>query len=190
MKLNLGCGGDRRDGWLNVDAWPGCAPDLVHDLEALPWPWADDTADEILMSHVLEHLGRDRAVYVGIVKEVHRVLRPGGLWTVTVPHPRHDFFLWDPTHVRPVTPEGLAMFDQRRNLEDRRRGAANSPLGLMHGVDFRIEAMTHDLDAAWQARLRAGTTTMAEVQAAARSQFNVIEQTTVRLRAMKPPRGA
>ena len=42
MKLNPGCGGDRRDGWLKVGAWPGCAPDPVHDLGALPWPWADE----------------------------------------------------------------------------------------------------------------------------------------------------
>ena len=140
------------------------------------------------MPHVLEHPGHDPAVCVGIVQEVQRVLRPGALWTVTVPHPRHDLFLWDPARVRPVTPVWLAMFDQRRDREDRRRGAANSPLGPMHGVDFRIEAMTYDRDAAWQARLRAGTTTMAEVQAAARSQFDVIEQTTVRLRATKPPR--
>lgn len=190
MKLNLGCGSDRREGWINVDGWAGCAPDLVHDLETLPWPWPDDSADEILMSHVLEHLGQVPDVYLGIVKETYRVLKPDGLWTVTVPHPRHDFFLWDPTHVRPVTAEGLAMFDRQRNLADRRRGAANSPLGLMTGVDFRIETTTHQLDTVWQARLKAGRATMEEVQAATRSQFNVIEQTTIRLRAVKPPRGA
>ena len=190
MKLNLGCGSSHRDGWTNVDRWAGCRPDVVHDLEVLPWPWPDDTADEILMSHVLEHLGQDPAVYVGIVKEVYRVLRLDGTWTVTVPHPRHDFYLWDPTHVRPVTAEGLSMFDRQRNLEEQRRGAANTPLGLMSAVDFQIVTVTHQLDAAWRTRLQAGQTTMEDIQAAARSQFNVIEQTTIRMRAVKPPREA
>ena len=58
LKLNLGCGKRRREGFINVDSQPGCQPDLVLDLEALPWPWADDSVDEVDLIHVLEHLGQ------------------------------------------------------------------------------------------------------------------------------------
>lgn len=63
MRLNPGCGYDRREGYLNVDRRGACEPDLVLDLEALPWP--ADSADEILLKHTLEHLGRDPETHVG-----------------------------------------------------------------------------------------------------------------------------
>ena len=41
LKLNLGCGQNPRDGYLNVDKY-GSA-DLTCDLEAFPWPWPDNS---------------------------------------------------------------------------------------------------------------------------------------------------
>src|SRR5262245_14771360 len=110
MRLNLGCGFDQRAGFLNVDKMPACRPDLVVDLEALPWPWPDDAADEVVLRHTLEHLGQSPELYLGIVKELWRVCRNGATVSITVPHPRHDNFLGDPTHVRAVTPQGLELF--------------------------------------------------------------------------------
>ena len=63
MRLNLGCGYNKREGFVNVDSSPHCAPDLIHDLEEFPWPWADSSIDEILMVYVLEHLGATTEVY-------------------------------------------------------------------------------------------------------------------------------
>jgi hypothetical protein len=42
LKLNLGCGYTRMDGYVNVDVSAACNPDLVADLEEVPWPWAND----------------------------------------------------------------------------------------------------------------------------------------------------
>jgi predicted SAM-dependent methyltransferase len=57
VKLNLGSGGEPREGYLNIDKNP-CAPgvDVVHDLDQYPWPFESEVADEILMEHCLEHL--------------------------------------------------------------------------------------------------------------------------------------
>ena len=33
MKLNLGCGFDKREGWLNVDSFAECQPDQFLDIE-------------------------------------------------------------------------------------------------------------------------------------------------------------
>ena len=115
MRLNLGCGDKRMPGWRNVDKIAMCNPDEVVDLERLPWPWPDDSVEEILLSHVLEHIGQTPDVYLGIIKEIYRVCRDGAKITIVVPHPRHDHFLQDPTHVRVVTPEGLNMFSQAAN---------------------------------------------------------------------------
>ena len=36
MKLNLGCGKDYRDGWVNVDFYDDSTCDIKHDLEVFP----------------------------------------------------------------------------------------------------------------------------------------------------------
>src|SRR6185312_513515 len=90
MKLNLGCGQNKVEGYLNVDKYAACAPDRVVDLEAFPWPFPDASVDEILLTHVLEHLGRETETFFGIMRELHRVLKPGGKVQIRVPHPRSE----------------------------------------------------------------------------------------------------
>lgn len=186
MKLNLGCGSDRRPGWVNVDKYPAAEPDQVVDLERLPWPWPDDAAEAVLLRHVLEHLGRDTEVYLGIVKELWRVCRPGATVEIVVPHPRHDSFLNDPTHVRPVTPAGLQMFSRAENRKWQAAGHANTPLGLYLGVDFALEKVDMTPDEPWRTQLRQGKITADDLSRAMRRFNNVILETTVILRAVKP----
>lgn len=110
--LNLGCGGktSARDGVINIDwsislrlkqhGWSrrliplllrgdrlkrfNALPDniLVHDL-ARGIPFATDSVDAVYHSHVLEHL--DRSTAPGFLREVHRVLKPGGVHRIVVP---------------------------------------------------------------------------------------------------------
>jgi predicted SAM-dependent methyltransferase len=136
LRLNLGCGMNRLDGFVNVDRHG--EPDLLRDLEVLPWPWADDSVCEVLLKHVLEHLGRDPVVYLGIMKELYRVCHDGATIRVIVPHHRHDFFCHDPTHVRAVTAEGMNLFSQRLNREWIAKGFSHSPLGIHLGIDFEL----------------------------------------------------
>jgi SAM-dependent methyltransferase len=83
IRLNLGCGNDRRDGYINVDILGG---DLQVDLRKFPWPWMDNYADEVLMINVLEHMPDTQAA----VEEVRRVLKPGGRFVGRVPHCRSN----------------------------------------------------------------------------------------------------
>ena len=84
IRINLGCGRDHRPGWVNVDGRPPA--DRIMDLNAHPWDLEDDTADYILMSHVLEHLVDP----TGAIREAWRILRGDiGILEVLVPHHRH-----------------------------------------------------------------------------------------------------
>lgn len=94
-RLNLGCGTDIRSGWVNLDSSPGIpGVDVVHDLDQLPLPFADGTFEYILAQDVLEHL----ADPVATLRELHRILKPGGRLRIRVPHftSRNNFI--DPTH--------------------------------------------------------------------------------------------
>jgi predicted SAM-dependent methyltransferase len=62
------------------------------------------------LNHVLEHLGRDTEIYFGIIKEIYRVIIPDGKVIIVAPHPRHDDFINDPTHIRMITPEHMTPF--------------------------------------------------------------------------------
>lgn len=187
MRLNLGCGQDKRKDWINVDKIAAAEPDEVVDLEELPWPWPDSSVDEVAMKHVLEHLGAETEVYLGIVAELWRVCRPDAKVQIIVPHPRHDTFLGDPTHVRPITPQGLELFSQRRNREWAKKGNANTPLGLYLGIDFELENVDMVPAAGWRERLLRQEITMDDLMRAEGMYNNVILEIHIVLRAVKKP---
>ena len=188
-KLNLGCGDDRRTGYWNVDKYAAAAPDEVVDLERLPWPFADGSADEVVLHHVLEHLGRDSDTFLGILKELYRVCAPGGLVRITVPHPRHQDFLQDPTHVRPIVPELFLHTSLAINEQWRQQRRPGTPLARYLGLDFTIVSVDQRLDPHWRAWLAADPARQQEIDQIARSNNNVVQEVEVVLRAEKPFRG-
>jgi hypothetical protein len=186
MRLNLGCGYRKLPAFINVDSAPGCQPDQVVNLETLPWPWPDNAVDEVYLSHVLEHLGADSATYLGIIKELWRVCKPDARITVIVPHPRSDNFITDPTHVRPITPAGLSLFDQTINRQQIAAGDATTPLGLHLGVNFVVENTQVAILEPWATRFNLGEVSEADMQLALTSFYNVLGDLTITLRAVKP----
>jgi SAM-dependent methyltransferase len=76
VKINLGCGRFAMTGYDNRDRGLG--------HEAYPLPDADNSADEIRASHILEHFpcGQIQSVLADWV----RVLKPGGMLKIAVPN--------------------------------------------------------------------------------------------------------
>jgi predicted SAM-dependent methyltransferase len=81
MKIHLGCGNRKLDGYVNVDARPDAAADEVADVGALPFP--DGSVALIYACHVLEHVPRPDLA--GVLAEWRRVLRPDGTLRLAVP---------------------------------------------------------------------------------------------------------
>jgi SAM-dependent methyltransferase len=56
LRLDLGCGNAKREGFVGLDSMPGPAVDHVLDLTVDPLPFPDDSVDEVFSAHFLEHI--------------------------------------------------------------------------------------------------------------------------------------
>lgn len=110
-RLNVGCGRDVIEGWINLDSVARPGVDIVCDLEAVrehPIPLPDDSVDEFLLAHVIEHLGDS----LGLMQELWRIARPGASAVLRVPHGGSDDAWEDPTHRRAFFTGSFGFFSQ------------------------------------------------------------------------------
>jgi hypothetical protein len=184
MKLNLGCGFKKLPGYVNVDLSSVCEPDQVFDLENTPWPWENDSVEEIMLDNVLEHLGQTSQAYLAIIKELYRICQAGAKISIKVPHHRHDSAVSDPTHVRMVTVSEMNLYDREKNLEWRKAGIANTPLALYLGVDFKLQDVSYQVDPQFSALVQTPEGRQ-EFQHLVQHQNNVVESVSMVLVAQK-----
>jgi len=81
VKVNLACGSLIRDGWVNVDLYPGPGAFYMDVVQGMPF--ADGAVVHIHCEHFLEHLSFDQAER--FLAECHRVLAPGGTLRIILP---------------------------------------------------------------------------------------------------------
>lgn len=98
-KLNLGCAYKILPGHVNLDRHKHQGVDVVHDLNKFPYPFNNNEFDEILASHILEHVDDMPRT----MKELHRILKSGGKLVIKGPHFSGEGSWVDPTHKRCFT---------------------------------------------------------------------------------------
>ena len=103
--LDLGCGRNKLPGAVGLDArnFPGV--DIVADLNQ-KLPIEDASYDVVHSSQVLEHVDN----LIGLMHEMHRILKPGGIMVAHTPYFRSAWAHIDPTHVRHFTIATLDYF--------------------------------------------------------------------------------
>jgi len=113
MKIDLGCGMnkasdhlglDRKDFGIKGNSKPYV--DVIHDLEESVLPFTANTIDGIRSYHVFEHIRN----FIPLMNECWRILKEDGELNLTVPVGVSEFFLRDPTHVRPFTGQTFEYF--------------------------------------------------------------------------------
>jgi predicted SAM-dependent methyltransferase len=183
-KLNLGCGFDHREGWVNADNFAECEPDLLFDIEQA-WPFPTSSFDYVLMKHVLEHVGATFDVFQSVMRELHRVMAPDAVVEIHVPHVRHDTFWSDPTHVRAFTPLTFEMMSKRRNREWIARRVNSTMIAIIMDVDFEVMETVQVYEQPWREKLARGEITLEQVRIFADERWNVARELQVKLRAVK-----
>ena len=94
VKLNIGCGKDVRKGWINLDNHKSNGANIVHDLNKLPLPFENNSADYLYCSHVLE----DFVDFMPLMSEFCRIVKKDGIIEIRVPN---ETCTWDsPYHKR------------------------------------------------------------------------------------------
>ena len=110
-RLNVGCGRNIQEGWVNLDAAALPGVDIVCNLENLretPIALPDETVSHFLLSHVIEHVHDS----LGLMQELWRLATPGAIALIRVPHGGSDDAWEDPTHVRAYFPGSFGYFSQ------------------------------------------------------------------------------
>lgn len=168
MELLLGCGNDKRkkvtfDGipkeWskdlITLDWDDYCNPDVLHDLNKIPYPFDDDMFDEIHCYEVLEHCGTqgDYRFFFEQFSELHRILKPDGYLVGTCPNWDGPWAWGDPGHTRIISPESLIFLSQKE-YESQVGNNAMTDYRFCYQADFDLIAkQEHELN--WGFVLRA-----------------------------------
>lgn len=102
--LDIGCGNSKTPGALGIDSNPATQADVFHDLNSFPWPLPANTFNQIICSHIVEHVDD----LIKFMEEVHRLSQSGAKIKIVTPHFSSRFSYTDPTHVRHL---GFRSFD-------------------------------------------------------------------------------
>jgi SAM-dependent methyltransferase len=104
--------------WTNLttlDIMPSNKPDVLHDLDVLPYPFADNEFDEIHAYEILEHCGKqgDWRFFFAQFAEFYRILKPGGYFAGSSPMWDQVWAWGDPGHTRIISAASLMFLDQQ-----------------------------------------------------------------------------
>ena len=92
--LDIGCGQTKSPSHIGMDIFPGPGVDVIHSFDDFPYPFADNSMDEVKCNNSLEHVDD----FLRTIEEIHRILRPGGVLKVWCPHYSGPDAYRDPTH--------------------------------------------------------------------------------------------
>lgn len=97
-KLNLGCGKDLKEGYVNLDI-VDYGGNQIHDINKFPYPFEDNTFDEIYTSHILEHVNN----FHNTITEIYRIAKPNATMIVYGPFFLNTKYFGDPDHKIPFS---------------------------------------------------------------------------------------
>jgi predicted SAM-dependent methyltransferase len=140
MKLNLGCGTDVQQGYTNIDAVPQ-SPDVIQG-NILSLDLEDGVADEVMSSHVVEHLTRDELD--AFFQECRRLLKPGGTLVCVAPDMEAWCRAWARNQVGIDELDNLLYALQKHEYDYHRQGIYEKKLRMLcERHNFEVISLQH-----------------------------------------------
>ena len=115
IKVDLGCGNNKQSGYIGVDKIKLDCVDVVHDLDTYPYPFENNSVDEIFCSHYIEHV-EDLPKFMD---EIYRILKSGAKATIIAPYYTSVRSWQDPFHKRAISEMTFLYFN--KNWRDQNR---------------------------------------------------------------------
>lgn len=109
IKLDVGCGPNKQPGFIGMDLRPVEGVDIVHNAEVVPYPLPDDCCNQILMSHIVEHICPKNIF--PMMNELWRIMKVGGQLLISTPYAGSKGFWQDPTHCHGWNEATVVYFD-------------------------------------------------------------------------------
>lgn len=176
MKLNIGAGTTKIEGFYSCDHTDIYGADFVFDLEKDIFPFEDNSVDEIIIHHVMEHLGEG---YFHCLQEMYRICKDGAIIDVIVPHYRNENQYHNPTHKRFITHHGLLLLDQEQTI------SPTSNIAMQYGINFKTVFYEEQLNHSYPLYNRIKNMPLSELYAFAMDKNNVFNETHVKLQVKK-----
>lgn len=111
LRVDIGCGLNKRQGFIGIDKSTDVNADYVLDAEREKLPFDNSSVDEIYCGHLVEHLHD----LVPFMNECYRVLKNGGVLTILAPYYTSIQATQDPTHVRFISENTFRYFTNEYN---------------------------------------------------------------------------
>ena len=156
LRLDLGCGDNKREGFKGVDFVKTKSTDYVHDLLSFPWPFKDNSCEEAHLSHFFEHI--PAKLRPRFMDELFRVVAPEGKVTVITPYFNSVRATQDYTHEwPPISPNSFLYFNRKWREENKLThgfyemkcdwdfvyGYSLNPAWASRSEETRVFALTH-----------------------------------------------
>ncbi len=136
MKLDIGCGPNKKEGFVGVDQYPFPGVDHVVKVGSERLPFDDGVVEEVHASHFVEHLTATERCH--LMNELHRVMAPGAKMTMIVPHWGSNRAYGDPTHQWP--PIGEMWFNYLKRDWRKEQAPHTDKSNWPEGYDCDFEA--------------------------------------------------
>lgn len=150
VKINIACGQQKQEGFIGVDKVKTPSVDIVHDLEIFPWPFENNSVDEVMCVHYVEHT-RD---LIKFMDELYRIMKSPyknekgeeikSKVTIIAPYYSSIRAWQDPTHLRAISEFTFLYFNKNWREQNKL-----DHYGIACDFDF---SYGYQMDPAWVTR--------------------------------------